>query len=180
MSELTTASQIEAILFYKNEPVKIEELARILNLNQEETRDALLKLEQSLINRGISLINNQNEVSLTTSIQTKELIDSLRKEELNKDIGKAGLETLAIVLYNEGVSRREIDYIRGVNSYFVLRNLTIRGLIEKYQEKEARIPKYRPTLKLMAHLGITKKEELPNFQKFKEEISKIEKSDENE
>ena len=74
---------------------------------------------------------------------------------MSSEIGKAGLETLAIVLYNGPVSRREIDYIRGVNSSFILRNLCVRGLVEREADsKDQKIFKYRSSLNLLAHLGI--------------------------
>jgi chromosome segregation and condensation protein ScpB len=61
--------------------------------------------------------------------------------------------------------------MRGVNSTFILRNLSIRGLVERVEdEKDKRVFKYKATLSLLAHLGLTKIEELPNFAEFKQKI----------
>ena len=90
-------SQIEALLFWKAEPVSIKKLASLLNKTEEEIKAAIIFLRGSLNERGITLIQLEDEVTLGTSKEASELIESLTKEELTKDIGKAGLETLSII-----------------------------------------------------------------------------------
>ena len=123
--------KIEAILFFKGEPVSLKKLAEILKVSKEEIEQAILILKNSFENRGVVLIQNDDEITLGTSPELSNLIENLQKEELNKDLSKASLETLSIVLYKNGVTRAEIDYIRGVNSSFTLRALSVRGLVEK-------------------------------------------------
>ncbi len=73
---------------------------------------------------------------------------------------------MTIVLYRGPIARSQIDYIRGVNSTFTLRNLLIRGLIERIPNpKDSRGFLYRPTFDLMNHLGITRIENLPEYAK---------------
>jgi len=87
------------------------------------------------------------------------------KEELNKELSKASLETLSIILYKNGVGRSLIDYIRGVNSSFTLRALSIRGLIEKSIDKEdSRRYIYKPTFELLSFMGVKSVEELPDYE----------------
>src|SRR3989344_6695336 len=119
--------KIEALLFYKNELLEIKKLSQLLGEKEEKIRETLRNLANSFENRGICLIMTDAEVSLATAPEMKDFIEKITKDEMNKEIGRAGLETLAIILYNGPVSRREVDYIRGVNSTFVLRNLSIRG-----------------------------------------------------
>lgn len=171
-------SQIEAILFYKNEPLTIKELSKLLEKNEKEIKEALQNLASSLQNRGICLIMTEDEVSLATALEMKNLIEQIAKDEMSREIGKAGLETLAIILYNGSVSRREIDYIRGVNSSFILRNLCVRGLVERETDsKDQRIFKYRSSLNLLAYLGIKKVDELPEFDMFRKNMTEIKKDD---
>ena len=74
------------------------------------------------------------------------------------------METLAIILYKGSVTRSEIDYIRGVTSTFILRNLAIRGLVEKYiNEEDKRTVLYKPTIDLLSYLGVESTEKLPSF-----------------
>ena len=164
--------KIEAVLFYKNEPQSIKEVSKLLAVGEKEVREALKNLSTSLENRGICLVETESEVSLATHREMKDLIEQIAKDEMSKEIGKAGLETLAIILYNGPVSRREIDYIRGVNSTFILRNLCIRGLVEREEDpKDQRTYRYKGSLELLAHLGIKKFEELPEFETFKNKMA---------
>jgi segregation and condensation protein B len=158
-------SQIESILFFKNEPVTLAELSKWLKVPRENLQSAISNLQKEYQERGMVIVSNGDEYSLGTSPKNSELIETLQKEELSRELGRAGLETLAIVLYRGPISRREIDQIRGVNSGFILRALLIRGLVEKTDSLSGeRSFTYKPTLKLFEHLGITKKEELPEFE----------------
>lgn len=169
--KLTIESQIEALLFWKAEPISIKKIAAILNKNVDEIKSAVKNLHEQLAGRGITIIEWEDEVTLGTSKDVSELIESLTKEELSKDLGKAGLETLSIVLYQAPISRAEIDYIRGVNSQFILRNLLVRGLVEKVEnQKDQRVFLYRPTLELLSHLGISKGSDIPDYEKVRMDI----------
>ena len=118
---------------------------------------------------------------LTTITEASELIKQITKEELTKDLGKAALETLAIVLYQGPISRADIDYIRGVNSSFILRNLMIRGLIERMNNpNDPRGYLYRPTFELLSHLGITSVKELPEFDTVQENLTDFMRKNEEE
>jgi len=129
-----------------------------------------LNLNNNLQNRGLVLLQKEDELTLGTSPEFSELIEKLQKEELNKDLSKASLETLSIILYKNGISRAEIDYIRGVNSSFTLRILSIRGLITKeLDKKDSRRYIYKPSFDLLSYLGIKNLEELTDFN----EINKI-------
>jgi len=175
---LTLDSQIEAVLFLKSEPMLKKVLAKILERNVEEINDALFVLEERLETRGIVLISKEDKVTLATSPEMSDLIESIRKEELSKDLGKAGLETLSIILYKAPITRVEIDYLRGVNSNFILRNLLIRGFIEKVVNPgDQRSYLYKPSLDLLSFLGVSKVEDLPEYVSIQEEIKDFNSSD---
>lgn len=167
--------KLEALLFWKGEPVSRKWLAQALSITEGMVNDGLVVLEEKLKDRGLSLLLKEDEVTLGTKKEFSDLIEKVTKEELNRDIGKAGLETLAIILYKGPVSRRDIDYIRGVNSNFILRNLMIRGLIEKVTNPEdQRSFLYKPTFELLSHLGVEKIEMLPEFEAVKQELEAFE------
>jgi segregation and condensation protein B len=155
---------IEAILFYYAEPLSVGKLAATLKQSEDEVEGALLVLEERLSTSGIRLLRNNNMVLLGTAPDAGTLIEAITKDELSKDLSKSALETLAIVLYKGPLTRSEIDYIRGVNSTFILRNLLIRGLVEKVENPEdQRSFLYRSTFALLEYMGITNKEELPEY-----------------
>lgn len=163
--------KLEAVLFWKGEPVSFKKLSQMLSVSEDEIKEGLKILKEKLDGRGISLIEKENEVTLVTSGEYGELIETLTKEEIKKDLGKATLETLSIILYQGPVKRSEIDYIRGVNSQFILRNLLVRGLIEKIPDpKDARTFVYKPSFELLAHLNIKGIEELPEYEMVRKDI----------
>ena len=171
---LTLDAQIEALLFLRSEPLSKTELAKILGKNSEEIENALFVLEERLETRGIILLSKEDEIMLATSPEMSGIIEGLRKEELSKELGKAGLETLSIVLYKAPITRSEIDYLRGVNSNFILRNLLIRGLIEKVSNpQDQRSYLYKPTFELLSFLGIKQVEDLPEYGKIHQKMEKV-------
>ena len=156
--------KIEAILFWKGEPISRKKLSEVLHANQTDINEAVEKLKENLLNRGIVLQEKENEIMLGTSPELSDLFEDMQKEELNKDLSKASLETMSIVLYKNGVSRAEIDYIRGVNSSFILRALSIRGLVEKNVDPtDSRRYIYKPTFDLLSYMGVKSVEELPDY-----------------
>ena len=159
-----TEQKIEAILFFKGEPISIKKLEGFLKVSKEEITEAILNLKNNLFNRGIVLLEKNDEITLGTAPELSTLIEDLQKEELNRDLSKASLETLSILLYKNGATRGEIDYIRGVNSSFTLRALSIRGLVEKTtDEKDNRRFIYKPSFELLSFMGIKSVEELPDY-----------------
>lgn len=162
---MTLANKIEAILLFKNDPVSYKELGRALDKDVSEIKTALKELREFYKDRGITIVDEGESVAFGTSADASSLIEKMQKEELSRELGRAGLETLSIVLYKGPVSRREIDYIRGVNSGFILRNLLIRGLIERTESREGeRSFSYKATIELLRYLGIGKKEDLPEYE----------------
>jgi segregation and condensation protein B len=157
---------IEAVLFYKATPQKKASLAKLfgVNLPSEEWNAALAQLEQRLMGGATRLIETDTELSLSTAPELSEFVETMRKNELKGDIGKAGAETLAIIIYKEPVTRAEIDRIRGVNSSFIIRNLLVKGLIER--EAAGNSFQFRVTPALLSHLGAGQKSELPRFSEF--------------
>lgn len=172
MEEINLDSQIEAILFWKGEPVAIKKLAANLNKTEDEIRASLEILKEKIKGRGVELVFKNDEVMLGTAAKMSPLIEKLTKEELVRDLGRAGLETLSIIVYKGPISRAEIDYIRGVQSNFILRNLQIRGLVEKITNpKDARSFLYRPTFDLLSFMGISKIEDMPEYAAVQNELS---------
>jgi segregation and condensation protein B len=163
--------KLEAILFFKGEAISFQKLMEILKISKDELIEVILNLNQSLTDRGIVLMETENEIKLGTNPEFSELIENLQKEELNKELSKASLETLSIILYKNGASRSDIDYIRGVNSSFTLRALSIRGLVQKITDlKDNRRYIYKPSFELLSFMGIKSVEELPDFNEVNNSI----------
>jgi segregation and condensation protein B len=164
-------AQIEGLLFYKGEDMTIDKIADLLSVSVAEVESALASFEQSLTGRGLVLMRKDDRVVLGIIVGLSELIRKIRKDEVTKDLSKATLETLSIILYKNGVTRSEIDYIRGVNSSFILRNLLVRGLIEKVMDStDSRRVLYRPTFETLSYMGVTSIEQIPNYADIKAQL----------
>lgn len=178
---MTLDAKIEAILFFKAEPVKISKLASWLETSEDKIAEGLRDLESKLNDRGLALIRKDDEVVLGTQTETSDIIARITKEELSREIGKAGLETLTIILYRGPISRADIDYLRGVNSTFILRNLMVRGLVERVSNpSDARGYLYKPTFELLSLLGITRIEDLPDFSEIVQKTEDFQQSQKTE
>lgn len=173
---MTLEQQIEGVLFYKATPMKKSALCKLFDVDEEALRTALLALTERLQSGALRLAQTDTEVQLVTAAALDTLLESVRKDEMKRDIGKAGAETLAIVLYKGPIARAEIDRIRGVNSSFIIRNLLIRGLIER--QMKGSISLFNSTPALLSHLGISNKLELPHYDTTLDALEKFEKEQE--
>lgn len=165
---------VEGLLFYKASPQNKLNLMKLFECSEDEFHTAVEKLKTRLESGATRLLETETEVQLVTAASLSDFIETLQKKEVSNDIGKAGAETLAIVLYKEPVTRAEIDRIRGVNSSFILRNLLIRGLVQKETAKG--VQRYKISTDLLQHLGVGQKYDLPRFSEFMNAIETFEHS----
>lgn len=165
-------SKIEAILFYLAEPVGVDFLAKTLEVSKKEIVSAVGELGLSLEERGVRLVLHDDEVTLVTAPEFSSVIEKIIKEEREKDLGRAGIETLSIIAYKGPVSKKEIEYIRGVNSQWVLRSLLLRGLVEKKQfSTDNRVIVYSITGDTLRYLGLSHITELPEYEETKKQLT---------
>lgn len=190
---LSLPATLEALLFASGEAMSKKRVLELLEIPEEMLALAVTELHKSLVGRGLALIELDDEFELRTSPDASLVVKKLRESELSRDLGKAGLEALAIILYQGGATRGEIDWIRGVNSAAAIRSLTLRGLIERSEDTtDRRRARYTATVDALAHLGLSSIEQLPRYAEFKDSLtehhagtesettSSIETPDENE
>lgn len=167
------SAQAEAFLFVEGGTMSTRALASKLHIDQPALQEVLTSLSQQLQGRGLTLIQTETEVSLAVSPSVSGLIESELQED--QALGDAGLEVLAIILYRGASTKSRIDYIRGVNTSSTLRTLLARGLIERAgNPTDSREYLYRPTTELLAHLGIAKLEDLPEYAKIASALADFE------
>jgi segregation and condensation protein B len=162
--QLSPSQALEAVLFAAGEPMTKRRLAGLFEVTTDLINAAAAELRENLADRGVVLVETEDELELRTAPSASAIVKKLRESELSKDLGKAGLEALAIILYQGSATRGEIDWIRGVNSSAAVRSLLIRGLIERTEdESDKRRARYTTSVDALAHLGITRKEDLPEY-----------------
>lgn len=168
---MTLAQSVVAILFFRGEPVSFDELSTYLQSDTDALKAAVNDIRGLVTPTGLAVIESDTALELRTGADASLLIENIRKEELSKDLGKAALETLSILLYRGPSTRAEVDYIRGVNSTAILRNLMIRGLIEKEQNpSDQRSFLYKPSHDLFGHLGVQSVDEIPAYTDIQQEL----------
>jgi segregation and condensation protein B len=164
MTSLPLKTIIESILFVSNKPLTVQKLAASTDTSIEEVTQALEELGRQRAETGIVLLTNGTDYGLATnpenSLQVREFLNSELKEKLSD----ASLEVFTIIAYKGRITRSEIESIRGVNSQFSIRQLLMRGMIEKHSEENKSIY-YTLTTDALAYFGVTKPQDLPNFEK---------------
>ncbi len=167
---LTPPAAAHALLFASGEPLEKKQLTKLLEIKDAQLTLVLKELAASLKNSGTTLVETETAVELRTAPEAAPIVKNLRESELSRDLGKASLETLAVIAYGTGsdgapfggATRGEVDWVRGVNSSTSLRTLLMRGLIEgREDERDKRRIRYSMTTEALAHLGIARAEDLP-------------------
>lgn len=167
--------KIEAILFFTSEPVSKNKLAKMLEVSIEEINEGIRVLSERLeAGSGLALLEAGESVSLRTKSDFSNIIEKISDEEVAGDLSRSAQEVLAIILYKNGATRSDIDFIRGVNSTYTLRSLVLRGMIERVNDDtDNRKARYLPTHDLFAFLGITKKEDLPEYSEIIKSLEEV-------
>ncbi len=158
--------KISTILYLSGDPVSTNKIAELTVTTREEVTASLPQLKEKLEALGLTLIVNETEVSIVTKPEYSELVELFRKEELKGDLTPATLQVLTLVAYMGDVTREQISYIRGVQSAQSIRTLLVRGLITKKGESCSL------STEALQMLGVTKREELPDFDRISGEFVK--------
>lgn len=172
---------LEAVLFIYGEAISRKKLAQLLKIEPERLHEVIAAYQEQLAagDRGLTLLISENEIQLATKPELSALVEGLAKEEFSEELSKATLETLAIVAYLGPISRAEIDYIRGVNSSFILRSLLLRKLVDRSSPPDRpSVSQYAASFDALRHMGITKAEDLPDFEKYRELLKMVRKTPE--
>ena len=160
---------IESLLFIHGEPIGVKKLAKLTNAGEAEVKSALETLRENFRDRGIVLLEKDGEWQLGTHPAHAEYVEALMKGEFAEDLSKAAIETAAIIAYKGPLTKAEIEYLRRVHSSFTLRNLLMRGLVERIENpKDARSYLYRITFDFLKHMGVVRVEDLPRWGEFHE------------
>ena len=170
--ELPLFVKIEAMLFVAPEPVTTAQLATALDVAPSVVERGLNELDASLATRGLRLQRHAGRFQLTTAPQLTELIERFLGLEATTHLSRAALETLAIIAYQQPVTRPQIDSIRGVNSDSMMKSLLSKGLILESGRADGpgRPILYSTTPEFLQHFGLNSILEMPSLAKPEEEV----------
>jgi len=162
-SALDLTARIEALLFVSPELISIAQIANALNSSVREVEKSLENLDRLFVNRGIRLQRASRNVQLITAPEISEDVQRFLDLEETSRLSRAALEVLAIIAYQEPVTRPQIDAVRGVNSDSVIRTLLRHGLIDEVGRTDGpgRPFIYATTSDFLNHFGLASTAELP-------------------
>jgi len=176
MSDKNIKGEIEAILFAAGEPVDVVQIAKFFGISKKEMREELngLREEYSSKKSGLTIVEKGGKVQLSSASEFGEVIMKFLKKEIGEELSPAALEVLAVVAYRGPLTRAQIEYIRGVNCSFTLRNLAMRGLVErKDNPNDSRSYLYEISFDFMNSLGLKKIQDLPEYEELTNKIEKL-------
>jgi segregation and condensation protein B len=159
-------SAVESILFVSGEPVKNGKLMKILEIDKEMLERIIAALEEkyALASSGLMLLSKSEQLQLASKAENVEYVENLVKSELSGGLSPSAVEVLSIVAYRGPISKAEVEQIRGVNCSYTLRNLLMRGLIERGDNpKDSRGYVYTISFELLKKLGISDVKKLPDY-----------------
>jgi segregation and condensation protein B len=163
ISTLETPAAIEALLFVSAEPVSTAQLATTLEISPAAVEEALKQLDEELQGRGLRLQRHAGRVQLTTAPELADIIERFLGLEATAHLSRAALETLAIVAYQQPVTRPYIEAVRGVSSDGVMKSLLSKGLVQEVGRAEGpgRPILYGTAPDFLQHFGLNSLTELP-------------------
>lgn len=169
---------LEGLLFLVgDEGINIEHISSMLEITKEEAENLLkeLKNDYESEERGITIKKFGGVYKLTTKREYKKYYTKLAELSAMKNLSQSALETLAIIAYNEPITRAEIDELRGVGSAQMIRNLAARDFIKEVgrSEKIGRPILYGTTPQFLDYFGLDSKESLPKIEEIKEEDKEV-------
>lgn len=162
---------LEGLLFVVGEEgLTFDQIEDVLDINEEVAKELLKELKSDYENdtRGLRIDFLGNRFKLTTKYEHREYYQKLIENKDTNTLSQAALETLAIVAYNEPITRMQVDKLRGVSSAQMIRKLVAKGFIKETGRSElpGRPILYETTSEFLDYFGMSSIEDLPNMRDF--------------
>lgn len=173
---------LEGLLYVQgDEGLTINQVMNILNINEKEAKALIYNLKNNYEqeNRGLRINFLGNTFKLTTKIEHKKYYEKLLDTNETGKLTGPALETLAIIAYNEPITRNKIDEMRGVDSIYIIRKLIAKGLIKESGRSElpGRPILYKTTDEFLDYFGLSTKDDLPDIKTLEQQPTSSEETD---
>ena len=160
---------LEGLLFVVGEDgLTFEQIEDVLNISEEEAKDLIMELKKDYEDetRGLRIDFLGNRFKITTKFEHKEYYQKLLENPETNTLSQAALETLAIIAYNEPITRVQVDAIRGVGSASIIRKLVAKGFVKEMGRSElpGRPILYETTNEILDYFGLSSTGDLPNIE----------------
>ena len=173
---------LEGLLFVVGEDgLSIDQIIDVIGIDEESAKILLkeLKHDYENVDRSIRIDFLGNRFKLTTKYEHRQYYQKLIENPETNSLSQAALETLAIIAYNEPITRIEIDKLRGVSTTQMIRKLVAKGFIKEVGRSElpGRPILYETTSEFLDYFGLSTIKDLPDMSEFIEECSETEETD---
>ncbi|MEI6180500.1 MAG: SMC-Scp complex subunit ScpB [Chloroflexales bacterium] len=157
---------VESLLFVASEPVRVVQLARVIEVPSAAVETALAELTSACRERGVRVQRHGDLVQLVSAPEAAQTVGRFLGVQASGRLSNAALEVLAIIAYRQPLTRAEIDAIRGVDSSGALRALLARTLVTEVGRRMSagRPILYATTPSFLQQFGLTTLSELPALE----------------
>lgn len=167
---------IEGLLYVQGDlGLTINQIEDILEIPEEEAKRLVLNLKNYYEenNRGLRINYLGNTIKLTTKEEHQKYYQKLLESSSSNNLSESALEVLAIIAYNEPITRGDLEKLRGVDSTYVLRRLLAKGLIKECGKSDlpGRPILYKTTDDFLDYFGLASIKDLPNIELLEEDNS---------
>lgn len=168
---------IEGLLFVVGDDgLDLDEISKILEISKDDTKELIKELQNDYqsSDRGIRIDFLGDKLKLTTKKEHNMYYQKLLTTEDNNTLSQAALETLAIIAYNQPITRVKVDELRGISNNHIIRKLVAKGLIKEggRSNMPGRPILYETTSEFLDYFGLSSIDELPDMREFLEEEEK--------
>ena len=168
---------IEGLLFVVGDDgLDLDEISKILEVSKDETKELIKELQNDYqsSDRGIRIDFLGDKLKLTTKKEHNMYYQKLLTTEDNNNLSQAALETLAIIAYNQPITRVKVDELRGISNSHIIRKLVAKGLIKESGRSNmpGRPILYETTSEFLDYFGLSSIDNLPDMRDFLEEEEK--------
>ena len=172
---------LEGLLFVVGEDgLTLDQIEDVLELNEEESKELVTELKKDYEDksRGLRIDFLGNRFKITTKFEHKEYYQKLIENPETNFLSQAALETLAIIAYNEPITRVQVDAIRGVGSASIIRKLVAKGFIKEMGRSDmpGRPILYETTNEFLDYFGLSSTKDLPDIEALLEEQEETEEN----
>ncbi len=173
---------LEGLLFVVGEEgLTLEQIKDVLEIEEEESKELLMDLKKDYEddNRGLRIDFLGNRFKLTTKFEHRSYYQKLIENPETNVLSQSALETLAIIAYNEPITRVQVDELRGVGSVQMIRKLVAKGFIKEVGRSDlpGRPILYETTSDFLDYFGLATIDDLPDMKEFLEDVSAEEDAD---
>jgi segregation and condensation protein B len=171
---MSIKAKIETLLFVSSKPLTVRKLMQLAKEEYSAVSAALAELmEEYNGKRGMAILKNNDEYQMASAPEHAGLAQLFYKDELAGELTRPSLETLTIIAYRGPLTKPELEEIRGVNCSLILRNLLIRGLVQKEVDRALGLEVYSITMDFLQWLGVTSRQELPDYARLSQDFRRV-------